>query len=271
MTEHKSVQLRDYTFSYIEKGEGEIVLFVHGSCLDYRYWTHWVDRFSDRYRAIALNRRHHWPDVPNTETFNYSVDEQVLDTIRFIEEIAKAPVHLIGHSYGGYIAARIACERPDLLSSLVLVEPGGPIEGQQTGRSLKTTTEQTISLIKSSQMEAAAAHFFGAIDTKMAWTDRPQDLKNQILDNLLTIPNQFQEDRPIIGASALQDFRKKTLLMLGQETESPFPEAIGRLAELLPHARLSIIEGASHMVDLDNPETFQSELENFLNSVPPGP
>src|SRR5665811_72374 len=60
--ELKTLELDGYKISYIDIGEGEPVVFVHGTISDYRVWEAQMDTFSENYRVIALSRRYAYPN-----------------------------------------------------------------------------------------------------------------------------------------------------------------------------------------------------------------
>ena len=59
---------------YIEKGQGNPVVFVHGSLNDLRSWSLQMGPFSKQYRAIAYSRRYHYPYSGSCERSDYSVE-----------------------------------------------------------------------------------------------------------------------------------------------------------------------------------------------------
>ena len=265
----KPLSANGYDFAYIEKGKGPPLIFVHGSLLDFRYWLGDVDALADDFRAIALSRRYHWPNSQPTKpgTFTYRAADQTEDVIAFLDAFACGPAHLVGHSYGGYIAARLACLRPDLLRSLVLVEPGGPIEGEMPGQSRVEDHDKAANMVAKRNPEGGVAHFIDTLGPGTRWQDTPEAYKAMTLSNAITITEQVKEIRPALQAQALASLTCPTLLMVGARSVSPFPETIARLKQLIPDAYVAAIPNASHMVNQDNPADFQAALRNFLGDT----
>ena len=58
-----TVTVNGAELSYVERGSGDAVVFVHGSLGDYRAWGFQMEPFAQRYRAIAISRRRHWPNA----------------------------------------------------------------------------------------------------------------------------------------------------------------------------------------------------------------
>ncbi len=265
----KILSVNGYDVAYIEKGEGTPLVFVHGSLLDFRYWLGDVDVLADVVRAIALSRRHHWPNRQPKKPgiFSYRAADQTDDVIAFLDVLACGPAHLVGHSYGGYIAARLACLRPDLVRSLVLVEPGGPIEGEVPGRSRIEDHDKAARMIAESDPEGGVAHFLDTLGPGTRWRNSAEAYKSMTLSNAMTITEQVREIRPTLRAEALASLICPTLLMIGAKSVSPFPETIARFEQLIPQARVATIPNASHMINQDNPSDFQAALRNFLDEI----
>jgi pimeloyl-ACP methyl ester carboxylesterase len=71
------------------------------------------------YRVIAVERYGHDPAYPVTSNWP-RLRDQLIDLVR--RESPGQPVHLVGHSLGGYLSLMAACKRPDLARSLVLID-----------------------------------------------------------------------------------------------------------------------------------------------------
>jgi len=266
----KTININGYEFSYAEQGEGSAVLFIHGSLLDWRYWQREFQYFSKDYKVVALSRRHHWPNAPSadsTSEFTYRVEEQIHDVIAFIEALGYGPVHLVGHSYGGYIAASIACSRPELLTSLVLMEPGGPIQGGAETASNSDDLKHGAELVSRGETEKGVALFLDAVCLKPKWQAGSADYKAMTLSNAATLIEQIKEIRPELQSELLKKIPCPTLLMMGEHALSPFPELVDSLAELIPESQKLVIDNASHMMNLDNFEQCARSLNTFFNTA----
>ena len=117
------LMLRGAALEYVEQGDGDPIVLVHGSASDYRTWQAQMDAFAKRYWAIAYSRRYHWPNEPIAAQSDYSMEEHVRDLEALLGVIGPAPVHLVGHSYGAFVSMLLAMRAPELLRTLTLAEP----------------------------------------------------------------------------------------------------------------------------------------------------
>ncbi len=118
-----NVKLHDVSLDYAEQGRGEPVVFVHGSASDARTWHAQRDEFATRYRVVTYSRRYHWPNEPITQGCDYSMAEQLDDLQALVRSLGLVPVHLVGHSYGAFLALLLAMRASGLVRTLVLAEP----------------------------------------------------------------------------------------------------------------------------------------------------
>src|SRR6185503_8015369 len=122
--EVKSIFINGDSIHYIDIGKGDPVVFVHGSLGDFRTWAGQMDTFAKNHRVIAYSRRFAYP---NKQVINDSADYTVIphakDLAEFIKALKLEPVHLVGHSYGAFIALLTTKDHPELVRSLMLGEP----------------------------------------------------------------------------------------------------------------------------------------------------
>ncbi len=106
-----------------ETGEGIPLVLVHGGVSDMRTWGEQVAPFAEHYRTITYSRRYHLPNPPISPDAPDPIQTHVDDLAGLIEALDASPAHVVGHSWGALVAILLATQRPELLRSLVLIEP----------------------------------------------------------------------------------------------------------------------------------------------------
>jgi non-heme chloroperoxidase len=120
----KRVAVNGTELSYVEAGQGEPVIFVHGGLQDYRMWAAHLPKFAGRYRAIAYSRRNHFPnDVSPDGLPDAAADAHGEDLAAFVRALGLSKVRIVAHSSGAHTALFFAAKHPDMLISLALNEP----------------------------------------------------------------------------------------------------------------------------------------------------
>jgi non-heme chloroperoxidase len=133
--EVRLISVNDTKLAYIELGQGEPVIFVHGGLQDYRMWSEHLPKFAGRYRAIAYSRRNNYPnDVSPDGMPDGAADAHGDDLAAFVRALGLSKVRVVAHSSGAHAALFFAATHPDMVVSLALNEPPalGLLNGLQT-------------------------------------------------------------------------------------------------------------------------------------------
>jgi pimeloyl-ACP methyl ester carboxylesterase len=99
---------------------GPVIVLSHSSLARSEDWENIFPRLATRYRVIAYDARGHGK---SGRASDYSLGAFADDAVRVLEEAAKAPAILIGHSLGALSALISAARSPDLVRGLVLEDP----------------------------------------------------------------------------------------------------------------------------------------------------
>lgn len=184
------------------------------------------------------------------------------------EEIG-APLDIFGHSYGGTVALRLALTRPDLVRSLVLIEPVYfAIAKDWSGYAHFTAEYAAIEalLARDRYLGAAAFHaVWGSGDTFADLPQRQQDYMAERMQHVVGQSPILIEDRERLGAEGrLEALDIPVLLVEGAESPPVIHEIQSRLDARLPRATRLVVSGANHMVALTHAELLSAEIKAHL-------
>ena len=122
-SEIRSIEVNQTTLHYFECGKGEPLIFVHGALGDLHTFQPQAQTFATSFRIIAYSRRFFPPNAPPRETDVDPLSNHVGDLRALITQLKATPAHLVGNSYGAYVALALAVDHPELVRGLVLGEP----------------------------------------------------------------------------------------------------------------------------------------------------
>jgi pimeloyl-ACP methyl ester carboxylesterase len=155
-------------------------------------------------------------------------------------------VSLVGLGFGGFVAAEMATMNQARLSNLTLIGAAGiqPSEGEILDQMLIDFEEYMKAGFRS---DAAFAEVFG--DTVEAPLKELWDFSREMTARVTWKPYMFNRRLPQL----LKDVKTPTLLIWGSR-DVVVPVSSAKLyAAALPNARLEVIEGAGHLVELEEP------------------
>jgi pimeloyl-ACP methyl ester carboxylesterase len=279
------ISVRGYSFEYNERGQGQPLVFVHGSSSDLRTWESQQAEFSRQYRTIAYSRRFHWPNSEISPGADYSMLEHVDDLRALISSLETPPAHLIGHSYGAFVSLLLAIEEPELVRSLVLAEP--PVitlfvsNEPKPGEILKLLVRRprtALAFIKfgiggAERAKAAArrddldavlkimgkAVFGQEAFRNLSESRLEQGRANTIKAELLGSGFAPVDDEQVRQVSA------PVLLVRGQNSPKMFHRILDRLEELLPNTESVTIPGKSHLMHETDTASYNAAVRSFLS------
>jgi pimeloyl-ACP methyl ester carboxylesterase len=274
------------SLAYREQGEGEAVVFVHGSASDLRTWEQQLPAIGTRYRAIAYSRRYARPN----EDIEPGADDQMLphvdDLAAFLRLIGAAPAHVVGHSWGAFICLLTAIRHPEIVRSLVLQEPpvlslfvSTPPSPRELFPLLARRPRTALAILEFGARTIAPAQrafrrgdddqalqtFAHGVLGKETYERLPEERTQQARENLATLRAQLLgAGFPPLDENDVRGVRAPTLLMTGTRSPAVLIRLTEHLQRLLPRAERVDIAGASHAMQEENPDAVNEAILGFL-------
>ena len=108
----------DINLHYIEQGQGEPLILLHGNGESCDYFEHQIPFFASDYRVIALDTRGHGKSPRGEKPF--TIVQFAEDLHDFMEEKGIEKAHLLGFSDGGNIALTFALNYPERIEKMIV-------------------------------------------------------------------------------------------------------------------------------------------------------
>lgn len=260
---------------YLERGTGEPVVFVHGSLVDYREWEAVAEPLSRAYRTLRYSRRYNYPNDNRLVGGAHSAAVEAEDLAALIRARGLAPAHIVGVSYGGYTALLLALRHPQLVRSLVVVEPpimpwlpeipGG---AEVSARFFAGMAAPVAAAFRRGDPEAAlrlSLDYFvfpGAMDRLPPAMLGRHRANLREWEAITTSSDPF----PMITPEELRRVNVPVLVISGEKGFEGARLTDPELARALPRAERLVIAQGTHDVCSERPTACEEAIRKFLGS-----
>ena len=244
------------TYKYIDEGEGEVLVLLHGLFGALSNWNHVIDGFKDKYRLV----------IPMMPIYDMPLRKaglkELLKFVKgFIKEMEFTEFSLIGNSLGGHIAQMYVLENDESVNikSLVLTCSSGLFENSLGGSYPKRGSYEYIK-------EKVEYTFY---DPKVATEEYIEEIfqvtnSTRKCLNIIAIAKSAQRHNL---ASDLPSIKIPVLLIWGLNDTITPPVVAHEFAKLIPNASLRFIDKCCHAPMMERPLEFNLHLNKFLDDV----
>lgn len=190
-------------------------------------------------------------------------------------DLLEGPTDLIGHSFGGTVALRLAVERPDLVRSLTLIEPVFFAAAYADYPGLLDShcaeMDEIDQAIKAGDRETAARLFLRVWGDGRRWADLPEQMRQKAMEQIHMItaahPEIGLDTAGVLSSGAVDRLDVPTLLIEGSESPHYVAKINTGLARRITGAERCVIEGAGHMVALSHARQVAAQVRPFLLGI----
>lgn len=244
---------------YREAGQGTPILLIHGTGGDSGVWFGSFARLAETHRVIAYDRRGFGSSTP-LKAGGY-LDVQADDAAALIAERGLAPATVVGHSWGGLVALALAIKHPELVGTLVLMEPPYLAKENATPDFLLTIVRVKLQAqFKSDQCAAATFFRFTTHRTDGVTSFDQLPVQAQAAGLRSAAGSMAELDAGTgeeLAEGQVAQIKVPVLLLEGAVSQPLFRSLAGRLATLLPQAHVQVIPAAGHLMQFDQPADFE--------------
>jgi pimeloyl-ACP methyl ester carboxylesterase len=223
---------RDNASIYFEEtGKGEPVVTIHGLTENTTYWSiaGVTGILSERYRVISMDMRGHGRTIVQGDPSGFDVDTVGGDVTALADHLNLGRFHLIGHSTGGFVAARLAIKDSHRFATLIR----GIVESPRC--------DELLSLFR-----------------------KIMDLNDRSL--IASFVRSFFRD-PDPKIEGLQKIGCPVLVIIG-EKDDLFLKPSRLMAREIPGAKYIEYKGIGHITALEAPERLAADMIDFMGLHP---
>ena len=250
--------------AYVEQGcGGETLVFLHGVGGGHAAWRDQLPYFAARgYRAVAWDQPGYGAS-PLVEPYDFERISGAL--LALIEHLGGAPLVLVGHSMGGFVAQEAYARFPGRIKALALCftsaafgGSGGDFQRQfiaariaplDQGRTMAEVSAQVMATMRGSKSRPG-----GLEHAERVMAAVPAATYRKAVALLTTFDRR----------ALLPQIAVPTLVLAGGEDRTAPPSVMERMARKIPGAECVVLDGCGHLGPMDQPDEFNGALARFL-------
>jgi 2-hydroxy-6-oxonona-2,4-dienedioate hydrolase len=270
LTYHQAGPIRTRT---LEAGNGEeAIVFLHGTGGHLETYMRNVLAHAERYRVYAIDMvGHGYSTKPDHDI---ELRHYVAHVKDFLDAAGVERAHVSGESLGGWVAVKLAVAHPERVAKLVLNTCGG-----------RTADTAALDRLRTLSLKAAAEPTRENVRKRLEWLMHdPRTVTDDLVESRYRIYSQPGflhamerltcllipdiRRRNMISDDELRAIRAPTLVVWTSHDPTGAVEVGERIAQLIPNARLVVMDGCGHWPQFENAELFNRIELEFLAGRP---
>ncbi len=272
----QSLPVNGVELAWWERGAGgddvPTLVLVHGFTGSAHDFSLVVDDLATDRRVVTVDQRGHGESTKTGDVEGYTLDQLVADLAVFLEAVGGGPVDLLGHSMGGRVSMGLVLSRPDLVSSLILMDTSGwsflpPDDGIRRGVHRWMEAFDPARGMPDSMSLGSPEEDVIATTMPASWLKEKDDIFHRMDPYAV---KAFGTALMVAGADDenslkpyLPSISCPATVIAGQH-DHPLVDQAPELADLLADGRLTVITGAYHSPQLTHPDEWKDAVRAHL-------
>jgi len=249
--------------SFSEAGSGPGVVLLHCSASTGEQWRGLREALQQRFRVLAPDLVGYGGTDPWCGRGPLILADEAALAAGLLPQ--GEPFHLVGHSYGGAVALRLAYERPERVRSLTLIEPVAfhllRERDPQLFDEVRRVAASVSDAVLTGAYERGMADFVDYWNGPGTWARIPAEVRRRLAPAAAKVALDFHaamtEQTPL-EAYARFDF--PVLILCGERSPATTRRIATLLGEGIAAARLRVVPGAGHMLPLTHADLVNAAV-----------
>lgn len=251
---------------FVQRGEGELMLFLHGAPDNWTIYTSQLAEFSRDYLVVAPNLRGFAPSGQPEAVEAYAMPRLLGDVRALLRHFGRERCILVGNDWGGYIAWVFASAYPSLVERLVILNAPHPAI---LLREIRNNPAQ----IQASQYER---DYYAATAPYPTWYNYyradpikvPPSIHDAAQTKMPDLAARFFSDVAEPPATTSLRVDVPTLVLWGMQDPVGLPGLLDKLCDYAPNATVVRIDDAGHLPMQSHPTLVNRAIRDFLRHAP---
>ncbi|MBD3310952.1 MAG: alpha/beta fold hydrolase [Candidatus Magasanikbacteria bacterium] len=274
--EIKQMKVNGYDINYIEAGEGEPLLLIHGGNIGWGFWHENIEKLAKKFKIVAL-------DMPGggrsskMNLYDLRLEEDLVLTVEnFIMNKFNGPISIMGASIGGWVTLKLALRGEVLLNKIILVDALG-FTDYMAFRDRIISLKPLAKIVSRTFLKPTRENKRVEKFLKDVFYNKNINIRKEFIDyfyetmitshNLIFISrlsNLWGVRREFILKDHLGNIKNDTLIIWGQEDKLMPIEKNAQNFGLLQNSRVFYMRRTGHIPSIESPESFNNKVLEFF-------
>lgn len=253
------------------------ILCLHGLTRNSRDFAEFAERFSPRFRVLALEFRGRADSEYDPQPMRYNPLTYAGDVIELLDQLGIDQAIFVGTSLGGLVTMTIAALQPQRIAATLLNDIGPDVDASGIDRILSYVGKDVRFRDWDEAANTIASNYGAAFDryTHEDWVKMAKRNCREIDGGIgfnydMAIAEPFRSGGPAPQFDLWPLFQvlasKPMLVVRGAKSDLLTAETTAKMQAASPNVKAVVVEGVGHAPELNEPEAIEA-IDAFLNSL----